>query len=259
MTPYEAWSNSKQDVAHMRVFGCLGHMRIPSKGMKKLDDRSLPVIHLGREPGIKGYCLYNPEKQKVYVVDCRICGDPNSLIRFEFVKFTDEGVPRPPSDQSSQLSQTDSSFRSPFSHRNGLNGKLYGDLSQLNIDISFVSSGRPSTDGMFPSFGESFDMSSTPPRLSNMLDGDNQGFDFGRMSVDTATATELSYSSSDGGSSASQPMKSFRKSEGKGGKSDRGDYIYVKCYNCGEKCYISPDCKKMRSDKGKALVTKKKS
>ncbi|KAL8107456.1 hypothetical protein AgCh_024022 [Apium graveolens] len=92
--------------------------------------------------------------------------------------MTKRRVPRPPSDQSSQVSQTDSSF----------------------------SSGRPSTDGMFPSFGESFDMSSTPPRVSNMLDGDSQGFDFGRMSVETATATELSYSSSDGGSSASQPM-----------------------------------------------------
>ncbi|KAL8107460.1 hypothetical protein AgCh_024026 [Apium graveolens] len=98
------------------------------------------------------------------------------------------------------------------------------------------------------------------------------------MSVDTATTTELSYSSSDGGSSASKPMrfvnlcsvenpislpcsdkKSFRKSEGKGGKSDRGDYINVKCYNCGEKGHISPDWKKVRSDKGKALVTKKKS
>ncbi|XP_074334790.1 U-box domain-containing protein 35-like isoform X3 [Apium graveolens] len=120
--------------------------------------------------------------------------------------FASKGVLRPPSDQSSQVSQTDSSFRSPFSHRNGLNGKSYGDLSQFNLDISFVSSGRPSTDGMFPSFGESFDMSTTPPRLSNMSDGDSQGFDFGRMSVDTATATELSYSSSDGGSSASQPM-----------------------------------------------------
>ncbi|KAL8099662.1 hypothetical protein AgCh_032065 [Apium graveolens] len=33
----------------------------------------------------------------------------------------------------------------------------------------------------------------------------------------------------------------------------------VKCYNYGEKGHISPDCKKVKSDKGKALVTKKKS
>ncbi|KAL8148288.1 hypothetical protein AgCh_005602 [Apium graveolens] len=57
----------------------------------------------------------------------------------------------------------------------------------------------------------------------------------------------------------SSDKKGFRKSEGKGGKSDRGDYSNVKCYNCGEKGHISPVFKKGKSDKGKALVTKKKS
>ena len=27
----------------------------------------------------------------VKVVDCRICGDPNSVLRFAFIEFTDEG------------------------------------------------------------------------------------------------------------------------------------------------------------------------
>ncbi|KAL8124217.1 hypothetical protein AgCh_012015 [Apium graveolens] len=58
---------------------------------------------------------------------------------------------------------------------------------------------------------------------------------------------------------ASSDKKNFRKSEGKGGKSDKGEYINAKCYNCGEKGHISPDCKKGKSDKGKALVTKNKS
>ncbi|KAL8112866.1 hypothetical protein AgCh_020248 [Apium graveolens] len=53
--------------------------------------------------------------------------------------------------------------------------------------------------------------------------------------------------------------KGFRKYEGKNAKSDRGDNSKVKCYNCGEKGHISPDCKKGKSDKGKALVIKKKS
>lgn len=26
------------------------------------------------------------------VVDCRICGDPNSVLRFAFIEFTDEGI-----------------------------------------------------------------------------------------------------------------------------------------------------------------------
>ncbi|KAL8155215.1 hypothetical protein AgCh_000555 [Apium graveolens] len=57
----------------------------------------------------------------------------------------------------------------------------------------------------------------------------------------------------------SSDKKNFRRSEGRGGKSDRGDYTNVKCYNCGEKGHTSPDCKKVKGDKGKALVTKQKS
>ncbi|KAL8126686.1 hypothetical protein AgCh_013813 [Apium graveolens] len=57
----------------------------------------------------------------------------------------------------------------------------------------------------------------------------------------------------------SSDKKNFRRSEGRGGKSDRGDYTNVKCYNCGEKGHISPDCKKVKGEKGKALVTKQKS
>ncbi|KAL8147667.1 hypothetical protein AgCh_005113 [Apium graveolens] len=59
--------------------------------------------------------------------------------------------------------------------------------------------------------------------------------------------------------SISSDKKNFRRSEGRGGKSDRGDYTNVKCYNCGEKGHISPDCKKVKGDRGKALVTKQKS
>ncbi|KAL8118663.1 hypothetical protein AgCh_016254 [Apium graveolens] len=53
--------------------------------------------------------------------------------------------------------------------------------------------------------------------------------------------------------------KGFRKSEGIEGKCDRGYYSNVKCYNYGKRGHISPDCKKGKSDKCKALVTKKKS
>lgn len=112
--------------------------------------------------------------------------------------FSSKGVPRPPSEQSFNSVQNDSSFKSPFSHRKGPNGRSYGDLSQLDKDISFVSSGRPSVERMRPSF-DSFETSSTP-RFSNFSDIDNQGFEsyqFGRRSVDSNTPHELSYTSSD--------------------------------------------------------------
>ncbi|KAL8134469.1 hypothetical protein AgCh_009479 [Apium graveolens] len=56
----------------------------------------------------------------------------------------------------------------------------------------------------------------------------------------------------------SSDKKGFRRTEGKGGKSDRGDNSNVKCYNYGERGHISPDCKKGKGDKGQALITKKK-
>lgn len=34
---------------------------------KKLDDRSLSVIHIGKEPGTKAYRLVDPRINKVYV------------------------------------------------------------------------------------------------------------------------------------------------------------------------------------------------
>jgi hypothetical protein len=33
------------------------------------------------------FYLFGPK-----VVDCRVCGDPNSILRFAFIEFTDEGI-----------------------------------------------------------------------------------------------------------------------------------------------------------------------
>lgn len=53
VTPYEAWYRKKPDIGHIRVFGCLGHIKVPSISTQKLDDRSMCVINLGREPAPK--------------------------------------------------------------------------------------------------------------------------------------------------------------------------------------------------------------
>ncbi|KAK2978775.1 hypothetical protein RJ640_008738 [Escallonia rubra] len=81
--------------------------------------------------------------------------------------------------------------RSPFTHRRGPNGKSYGELSSPDIDISFVSSARPSIDRLFPSYDrQSF-----------------ESFRIGRKSADSTTPPELSYSSFESDmSSPSQAM-----------------------------------------------------
>lgn len=66
-TPYEAWMESKSDIGHIKVFGCVAHMKIPSNKVSKLEDRSLKIINLGKEPGTKAYRLFDPSNNKLYV------------------------------------------------------------------------------------------------------------------------------------------------------------------------------------------------
>ena len=66
-TPYELFRGKKPNVSHLRVFGCIGYAKIESIHLKKLDDRSRMLVHLGTEPGYKAYRLYDPHTKKVVV------------------------------------------------------------------------------------------------------------------------------------------------------------------------------------------------
>ncbi|KAL8090107.1 hypothetical protein AgCh_039543 [Apium graveolens] len=66
-TPYEVWKGSKPNIDHVRVFGCIAHMKVPKVFTKKLDDRSLKVINLGREQGTKEYRFYDPTEGRIYI------------------------------------------------------------------------------------------------------------------------------------------------------------------------------------------------
>ncbi|KAM5565423.1 U-box domain-containing protein 35 [Rosa sericea] len=105
-------------------------------------------------------------------------------------------------------------FRSPFT-RKGPNGKSYPELPSMDSDISYVSSGRPSIDRIFPTFYDTFDSGkATPTRMSNSTEIDmNHSFEsinyYGRRSVDISSSPPTFSSisqESDRLSSASQPM-----------------------------------------------------
>ena len=66
-TPYESLKKRKPSIAHIRVFGCVAHAKIDSHRLKKLDDRSQALVHLGVEPGSKAYRLYNPTSKGIVV------------------------------------------------------------------------------------------------------------------------------------------------------------------------------------------------
>jgi hypothetical protein len=66
-TPYEARHGVKPDVKFLRVFGCRAHAKVMKPDLKKLDDRSKPMVMVDYEPGGKAYRLYNPATKRVLV------------------------------------------------------------------------------------------------------------------------------------------------------------------------------------------------
>lgn len=60
-TPYEAWTKSKPNLSHVKVFGCKAWCKVPDETRKKWDPKAQSAINLGLVPGTKGYKLYVPE------------------------------------------------------------------------------------------------------------------------------------------------------------------------------------------------------
>ncbi|XP_008466285.1 U-box domain-containing protein 52 [Cucumis melo] len=110
---------------------------------------------------------------------------------------------KPPLDLPNKSQDEADFMRSPFT-RKGYNYKpSYGDLPMQDSDISFVSSGRPSIDRIFPTLYESQDMvgRATPPQISSSTDLDLtrsfESLQLGRMSLDMNFPSEFSSISQD--------------------------------------------------------------
>jgi hypothetical protein len=67
VTPYEAWHGKQPAVHHLRTFGCVGHVKDTRPHLKKLDDRSTPMVFLGYADGSKAYRLFDPVGGRVHV------------------------------------------------------------------------------------------------------------------------------------------------------------------------------------------------
>ena len=63
-TPFEGWCGRKPQLGHLKVFGCRANVRPTVPHLKKLDDRSVPMIYFGVEEGIKliGCIIQNPKE-----------------------------------------------------------------------------------------------------------------------------------------------------------------------------------------------------
>nr|GFB53022.1 zinc finger, CCHC-type [Tanacetum cinerariifolium] len=66
-TPYEALYNRKSNLENLRIFGCTTYAKITTPHLKKLDDRSIPLIYLGVKEGSKACRLYDPVAKKKHI------------------------------------------------------------------------------------------------------------------------------------------------------------------------------------------------
>ncbi|KAG6531657.1 hypothetical protein ZIOFF_005473 [Zingiber officinale] len=66
-TPFEAWMGRKPHLAHLKVFGCIAYAKNTTPHLKKLDERSSPMVYLGVEEGCKAHRLFDPRHNKLQV------------------------------------------------------------------------------------------------------------------------------------------------------------------------------------------------
>ncbi|KAG6475509.1 hypothetical protein ZIOFF_064731 [Zingiber officinale] len=66
-TPFEAWMGRKPHLAHLRVFGCVAYVKNTTPHLKKLDDRSSPMIYLGVKEACKAHRLFDSRHGKLQV------------------------------------------------------------------------------------------------------------------------------------------------------------------------------------------------
>lgn len=64
-TPYEIWFSKKPDVSMVRIFGSTVMAHVPKEKRLKFDKKSSKHILVGYSDNIKGYRIYNPEKNTI--------------------------------------------------------------------------------------------------------------------------------------------------------------------------------------------------
>ena len=67
VTPEEKFTGNKQDLLHMKVFGCISYVHVPDELRIKLDPKAEKCIFIGYSLEKKGYRCYNPTTHDVRV------------------------------------------------------------------------------------------------------------------------------------------------------------------------------------------------
>lgn len=61
-TPEEVFTGHKPTVSHLRVFGCVAHVHVPSQKRRTLDSKSQPMIFTSYATRSKGFRFWDPSR-----------------------------------------------------------------------------------------------------------------------------------------------------------------------------------------------------
>jgi hypothetical protein len=144
-TLFESWKGIKPHLGHLRVFGCVAHVKSVGPHLKKLEDRSHPMIYLGVEEGSKAHRLFDPNQQKLVVsrdvkfeeaVSWEWSGRTSAVEPMEFVVENDLGEfggVQGGASQVQSVSEDNSSSQDENMHRNPGGGGVLSDGEQYTI------------------------------------------------------------------------------------------------------------------------------
>ena len=69
MTPFESFHGKKPYVGHLRMFGCVCYAHIAKDERKKLDMVARWCVLIGYGNEVKGYRLYDPDREVFFSRD----------------------------------------------------------------------------------------------------------------------------------------------------------------------------------------------
>ncbi|KAK4382827.1 Retrovirus-related Pol polyprotein from transposon TNT 1-94 [Sesamum angolense] len=108
MTPIEAWSGKKPSAKHLRVFGSICYVHIPTEKRHKLEEKTEKGIFLGYNTQSKGYRIYNLKTKKL-IISRDVEFDEDAMWNWDEEKVERQSVmiPKETSPQQQQEEGTD--------------------------------------------------------------------------------------------------------------------------------------------------------
>ncbi|KAK4384934.1 Retrovirus-related Pol polyprotein from transposon TNT 1-94 [Sesamum angolense] len=104
MTPIEAWTGKKPSSKHLRVFGSICYVHIPTEKMHKLEEKTEKGIFLGYSTQSKGYRIYNLKTKKL-IISRDVEFDEDSMWNWDEEKVERQSVMIPKETPPQQLQE----------------------------------------------------------------------------------------------------------------------------------------------------------